>query len=269
KFDSLLNVSLFLFFVAFLGPFVSSFLDAWFVRINGWGTVGYWPLWRMRFFSNVLAEFTLVPVILSWSETHFSAYRTIPVRKYLEGFLLACGLFAVTFEVFSNREALVGGSRWLYLPLPFLLWAAARFRFNVLSSSILMVAIVAIWGAVHGRGPFTEPDRAENAFSIQIFMIVFSLPLLLFTSILNENKRTREEALKNEERLRLALSAARMTTWELNVSTNEIIWSTSPNKSRSKLSLERFLNLVHPDDRSFVSHEISRSISERGTYEVE
>src|SRR5262249_28506579 len=88
EFDSLLGVSTFLFFVAFTGPFLSSFLDAWFVKINHWGTADYWQVWKMRFFSNVLAEFTLVPVIITWCQTDFSSYRNVPVRRYAEGILM-------------------------------------------------------------------------------------------------------------------------------------------------------------------------------------
>ena len=46
-----------------LAPFLSSFLDAAFVRWNGWGTDGYWQVWRLRFFSNVLAILTPVAAI--------------------------------------------------------------------------------------------------------------------------------------------------------------------------------------------------------------
>ena len=34
------------------------------MQLNAWGTVGYWDNWRMRFFSNVLATLTLVPLIV-------------------------------------------------------------------------------------------------------------------------------------------------------------------------------------------------------------
>src|SRR4051794_26945524 len=53
RFDSLRNTGIFCVCAGLLAPFVSSFVDAGFVRLNDWGTGGYWELWRIRFFSNV------------------------------------------------------------------------------------------------------------------------------------------------------------------------------------------------------------------------
>src|SRR6266404_3551835 len=54
RFDRLRNVGIFCLFAAFLGPFLSSFLDAAFVAANHWGQDSYWQVWRIRFTSNVL-----------------------------------------------------------------------------------------------------------------------------------------------------------------------------------------------------------------------
>src|SRR6266536_1982634 len=61
RFDRLRNVGIFCFFAAFLGPFLSSFLDSAFVAINRFGQDSYWQVWRIRFTSNILASLTLVP----------------------------------------------------------------------------------------------------------------------------------------------------------------------------------------------------------------
>src|SRR2546423_5548620 len=65
RFDRLRNVGIFIFFAAFLAPFLSSFVDAAFVAINHWGGDGYWQGLPIRFTSNVFAAFTLVAFILA------------------------------------------------------------------------------------------------------------------------------------------------------------------------------------------------------------
>ena len=45
----------------FFGTFVSSFVDAGFVALIGWKSDPYWDVWRLRFFSNMLATQTIVP----------------------------------------------------------------------------------------------------------------------------------------------------------------------------------------------------------------
>src|ERR1700737_1379317 len=62
RFDRLRNVGIFIFFAAFLAPFLSSFVDAAFVAINHFGEDSYWQVWRIRCTSNVLAALTLLPL---------------------------------------------------------------------------------------------------------------------------------------------------------------------------------------------------------------
>jgi integral membrane sensor domain MASE1 len=54
--------------VALTATVASSFLDAGFVVLNGWGSTDYWMIWRTRVFSNMVAAITLVPVILTTTE---------------------------------------------------------------------------------------------------------------------------------------------------------------------------------------------------------
>src|SRR6185369_17104269 len=58
RFDNTQHVAVFI-FVAFIAPFLSSFLDAGFVMLNQFGNSPYWAVFRMRVFSNVLASLTL------------------------------------------------------------------------------------------------------------------------------------------------------------------------------------------------------------------
>src|SRR6266699_3873112 len=126
RFDRLRNVGIFCFFAAFLGPFLSSFLDAAFVVINHWGQDSYWQVWRIRFTSNVLTALTLVPFIVSWSAEGIAWLGKIRRSRFLEAGLLLLGLLSVNIIAFY-KLAPTADSALLYLPLPFLIWAAVRF----------------------------------------------------------------------------------------------------------------------------------------------
>ena len=67
RFDTFRGVGIFL-LAALTSVFVSCFLDAGFVQLNGWGSSGYWENWSVRFLSNLLAQLTFVPVIVTWGE---------------------------------------------------------------------------------------------------------------------------------------------------------------------------------------------------------
>jgi len=83
-----------------------------------------------------------------------------------------------------------------------------------------------------------------------------------------------EEALRqNEERLKLALSAAQMGTWEWNILSGEITWSDEMLEifglDRQELSTEKVVALIHPDDRDYVVQVIKQAADEGTFYEVE
>jgi two-component system sensor kinase FixL len=199
QFDSLRSVAVFLSCGAFLGPFLSSFMDAAFVALNRWGESSYWEVWRTRFFSNVMATMTLVPVIVGWSKMRLGSIRQASRKRLAEAAVLTVGLLFASLFVFVWPEAGRGRQpTLLYIPLPFLLWAAVRFGFTGTGTSILTVTLLAIWGTAHRQGPFSSPAPLESAVSVQLFLISVSIPLLCLAALMEERRKT-EEALRRSE----------------------------------------------------------------------
>jgi signal transduction histidine kinase len=193
---------------AFLAPVLSSFLDIALVNLNGWGRGSFWESWRIRFLSNVLATLTLVPVIVTWAAGDMRAALKAPPRRYVEAALLGVGLFAVGFAAFGvEHEIAERTPSLLYWPLPFLLWAAVRFGARGASTCLLLVMFLAISGATHGQGPFVANSSAENALSIQWFLIVVSVPLMSLAVVLTERKQAQEALLESNERNQAILRA--------------------------------------------------------------
>jgi PAS domain S-box-containing protein len=275
-FEGFRQVSIFVVGAAFIGTFVSSFLDAGFVSLIGWSAAGYWEMWFTRTAANVLASMTLVPVIVTWANGGLAALRSASLRYWVEAGLLAVGLVAVGVVVFTWQ----GGTPnpvpvLLYAPLPFLVWAAIRFGPRGTSACLLLVTALAIWGAVNGHGPFVMESPAENARSIQLFLTVFAIPLLTLAAVMREREHTGAAARDNEERLSLALGAANVGTWEWHIPVNQGWWSS---KSREILGLhpvvrdagfEGLLSIVHPDDRVRFSHAMMTASQDGCSYECE
>ncbi len=197
RFDSMHSLVIFLLCGGTLGPFLSSFLDAAFVRLNGFGEQSYWDVWRMRFCSNIFAAVTFVPVIVTWGSEAASSLREVRRSRVLEAGFVFSGLVIVSAYIFiglrSEPKTFAG---LLYAPLPFLLWFAVRFGPTGVSTGILAVALMAIWGAVHGKGPFTAFSPEQNALSIQSFFVVVSSTLMLLATSAVERGRAEERFTK-------------------------------------------------------------------------
>src|SRR6185437_2950699 len=159
RFDKTYAVGAFI-FVAFLGPFVSSFLDAAFVTLNQFVNSPYWAVFRMRMFSNVLASLTLVPLIVAWWRGGLPSFQRISWTRYFEIALLVTGLLII--GLLTQTAGPDATPALIYLPLPFLLWAAIRFGPRGSSAVFLVVSFYEIWAAINDRGPFaTQIGRAH------------------------------------------------------------------------------------------------------------
>lgn len=276
RFGKLRDLTAFLLFGVFLAPFLTSFLDVFVVRHNGLGIDSNWQIWRVRCLSNTLATLTLVPAIIAWVNGGVNAVRTAGWWRYLEAALLSAGLFTVCLLVFNSPLSLADKTpSLLYWPLPFLLWATVRFGPQGVSTALLLVMFLAIRGAKQGQGPFVENSAAENALSIQWFLIVVSVPLMALAAVIEERRSAERAARQNEEHLALAMNAAQMGTWEWNISANTAKWSDETKRMFGYLpgdpegTPEQFLASVHPEDSPFVEQSIDRAINDRTPYEAE
>ena len=211
-FTSLRNAGIFCLCVVFAGPFLSSFLDAAFVRWNAWGESSYWDLIRIRFFSNAVAALIVAPLIVTWATNGSVTLRTTGRARLLEACVLLAGLLSVSFVVLYKFGP-PADSVFLFLTLPFLLWATARFGLLGMSTALSMVGFLAIWSATYGHGPFSGGTAEQNTLSIQIFLIVLSIPMLFLAALIEERATGETELRESESRFRIVADAAPVLIW--------------------------------------------------------
>jgi PAS domain S-box-containing protein len=90
-----------------------------------------------------------------------------------------------------------------------------------------------------------------------------------------ERMRTHDAMQRSELRLRFALDAARMGTWDWDLRTNRVVWSDNlpgihglPPGSFNG-SFESYEREIHPDDKARVMESASRAMSQGVPHEVE
>src|SRR6266536_1968944 len=273
RLNRLRNVGFFCLCVVFIGPFISSFLDAGFVRWNGWGQGAYWEIWRVRFTSNVLAALTVAPLIVTWATSGIPSLRKARRSRYLEVGLLLLGLLSVSFAVLY-RLGSGTNSALLYLVLPFLLWAAIQFGSCGASTALGIVTFSAIWSATHGHGPFAGESPEQNALTIQVFLIVLAAPLIVLAAVIEERAKGDTELRESEERMSLAAQAANLGMWEWDSNTDEV-WSTTARRAvfgwptSGKITLKDLISVVHFDDRDRLQQALRDATENSKDYESE
>jgi len=238
-------------FALILGPLAGAFFSAHGIARD------YWTGWKIVFLSEVLAFITLAPALLSWvSEGRVLLRRTR--AHHLEGVILIAGLILVSYIVFTLPEDSRSPALF-YTLVPFLLWSALRFGWLGVSTSLVVVTSLSIWGAVYGRGPFSNMVPLTDPLPLQMFLVFASIPFMVLAALGEEHEEAAYVVRESEERLRLAQQAARIGTFERDIPTGVLTWATGlehmyglPPGAFDGTQAGFFESSIHPDDRKNV-----------------
>lgn len=267
RLNSLKALAKYSFFTVFLASIIVASISIH--RLSG----DDWVNWRFSFLSEALAFLTVAPAILGLFGRDLPSLRASR-SYYLEAAVLIIALISLSYFLFvapgrSDPPAL------LYSLVPFLIWSALRFGSAGVGTSATIVALTSIWGAVHGRGPFTETDPISRVLFLQLFLFFTSMPFMVLAVLVEERKLGQAELRKSEERLRSAMESGKAVGWEWNILTGQDSWF-GDLKSMFGIAAESyvgrpedFYRYVHPEDRQAVSQAVSGAKRSHTTYAAE
>jgi two-component system, LuxR family, sensor kinase FixL len=194
-------------------PFGTAFWGAAFTVSNHYGTY-FWVEWRKLGIANGVTAVVLVPAILLGVSRLSAGWAKATPGRLLEAGFLAAGILTIGTLAFDYLPAGPGTSPdLLYAPVPLLVWAALRFGLGGMSASMLVITFQAIGGAMRGHGPFLAQTPAENALSLQTFLVVTATPLMFLAVGVEEEKRSQRALRESEARFRGVADAAPVLIW--------------------------------------------------------
>ena len=265
--DSFRAVVIFTLCAALLAPFLVSAIAVYLYVLSGWEH-DYWYAWRARVLSNSLSTLTIVPPILTAFGALAAPMESPPPRRYLELVLLMTGLVVVGF--LAGRQA---APTLIYAPLPFLLWAAVRFEIGTLCLALLLAAYIVFVNTSGGHGPFAMQSAAENALSVQLFLITISVPLIYLAALTSE-RREKEQALgRSEARYRALVMTSAEVVWRANARGEVFFvtpsWQQLTGQSDEEMRKFGWLQALHPDDRESNARLWQQAMKKKRVFENE
>lgn len=244
RLDSLKAFAIYGFFTLILGPLISSTIGI--QALNG----DHWISWRITILSEGLAFLTLTPAILGWVE-YGGKWLRGTLAYHVEVAALATALVSLCYSIFLARGTNAPPAL-LYSLVPVLLWAALRFGYTGTSTTASVVALVSIWGALHGRGPFTDTDPINRIFSLQLFLWFATLPFMVLAVLVEERHGQGVALRESEERFRLMADASPTMMWMSG--TDKLCtffnrgWLNFTGRTMQQELGEGWATGVHPDD---------------------
>jgi integral membrane sensor domain MASE1 len=205
RLDSIKALAKYSFFAVVLAPLSTAFAGA--AALGGI----YWITWRIAFLTEALAFLTLTPAILSCAGTK-QAWSKRPRTYYLEAAALFGGLAFVGLNVFVT-PGMSSPPALLYSIVPFLRWSALRFGVLGTSTSMIVIAFLPTWGAVHGLGPFTGSEPLRNVLSLQLFLLFVATPFMVLAALIEERLQADKAVRESENRVRLMADIAPVMIW--------------------------------------------------------
>ena len=130
-----------------------------------------------------------------------------------QGVLLTFLVLTSSVSFGKEVEELLGVACPIILPLPVLLWSASRFGLEGLCFSTLLVAYFAFASTAAGQGFFAMNSPAENVLSVQFYLIVTTLPLMLLAGLIRERQEKEQTLRESEARYRALVMASAEMVW--------------------------------------------------------
>jgi PAS domain S-box-containing protein len=272
-FDSFRAVIIFMVGAVIVAPVVISSIAAYLYVLSGWEH-SYRYVWGARVLSNALSTLMIVPLIILLASRK-ATVNTVPgPHRYIEAGVLAAALGLTGWISFSKEgEALFGMACPIVLPLPVLLWSAVRFRLEALCLCLLLVAYLAFMHTADGHGIFAMNSPQQNVLSLQFYLILITLPLVLLAILMEERGKKQETLRESEARYRALVVAGAEMVWRANTQGEGFFvapaWQELTGQNEEQMRDFGWLEVVHPDHRERSRRLWQEAMRDKHAYENE
>jgi integral membrane sensor domain MASE1 len=183
----------------------------------------YGAIWLTWWLGDTTGDLLIAPLIILWS---IASKRRWNRREAVEVGILLLLLFVLS-------EAVFGG--WLTIsarnyPIAFIcgaivIWTAFRFTQRETATGIFILSAIAIWGTLHGFGPFAGETENQSLLALQSWTAVLTITAMALSAGMAERGRAEEALRESEARINLAANAANLGLWLWNIRDDKL-WVT-------------------------------------------
>ena len=148
-------------------------------------------IWSTWWLGDAVGDFVVAPVLVLWAKWPKARVNWIGVTH---GILIGGGLIALSMLVFGGWNPWRRNDYPLeFLCMPVLLLAAFRFGPRAAAATSLFLAGIALWGTLHGYGPFVMGPPNESLLLLQSYMGVSTVMALAVAAVVWDREQVRRQ----------------------------------------------------------------------------
>src|SRR6266487_3118057 len=162
--------------------------------IADWANYG--PIWLTWWLGDTTGDLLIAPSIILWSIAPKWRWNR---REAVEVGILLLLLFVLSEAVFcgwltiSSRNYPIG-----FISGPIVIWTAFRFSQRETATSIFILSAIAIWGTLHGFGPFVRETENQSLLALQSWTAVLTITAMALSAGMAERRRAEEALLQQK-----------------------------------------------------------------------
>ena len=197
----------------------------------------WWTWWQGDAFGIIV----VTPLVLSYSARDAAVLSPAgSLERVFFGLLLLVAVSAIFGNAFSNTAFLP----FPFMILPFIIWAAFRFKQREVTTAIAIVCAIAMWYTLDRRGPFASASVNVSLLLLMTFIATVVATGLVLSATVGARTRAMEELRKGHDELELRVRDRTLELERANRTLHEDIAARIQLQQQLQESDQRFRLLI-------------------------
>ncbi len=151
----------------------------------------YGAIWLTWWLGDVTGDLVFTPLVFLWS---VASKRRWNKKEAAEVGALLLLLVVLSGVVFGGWPALsVRNYPIVLICGPIVIWTAFRFTQRETATGIFILSAIAVWGTLHGFGPFVRETENQSLLALQWWTAVLSITAMALSAGMAERRRVEEK----------------------------------------------------------------------------
>src|SRR6516164_5134959 len=151
----------------------------------------YGAIWLTWWLGDVTGDLVFTPLVVLWIVGSRQGWRKKEATEVGVLFLLLVLLSSVVFggwlQISSQNYPIT------FICGPIVIWMAFRFRPLETANGIFILSVIAVWGTLHGFGPFVRETENQSLVALQLWIAVLTITAMALSAGMAERRRVEEE----------------------------------------------------------------------------